>query len=223
MDKGGYDKMTFVPITSATRFDLLEDHSIDILCEATTVSLDRIKRFRPTLYTFLSGASFMYKHPAGASVKEKILKIGVLKNTTTRENILKSIWPNLNRDLVSLGFKYHTFDLVEVDTHWKSKALFDSGEIDIYIADREILIAIRKLKFGRDLVVSNRYYTIEPYALFTRNDDLELLDIANTTLRDMYRETDRRLNIQVFLRTNFPGQIFSDTLLHLFKLQRILD
>ena len=222
LDQGLYDRMDLVAVDVQDRFTKLEDKSIDILCGATTVSLNRIKRFRPTLYTFLSGASFMYKHSRGDTQNSR-LRVGVLQNTTTREHIRTSIWPNITRELSGVGFRFEDFDLVEATTHWESKALFDQKKIDVYIADREILIAIRKIENDPELIVSSRYFSVEPYALFTRNDDLELLYVANKTLRDLYLEEDKRQNIRGILRENFPGQILSSTLLQLFRLQRILD
>lgn len=225
---GIYDKFEFVQISSKTRFDDLQDKKVDILCEATTVTLKRIRDYRQTLYTFLSGASFMYQFPIKKLAEQDKLKIGVLRGTTTKENLRSSIWPKLSVDLKKLGFnKVDEFELVSVEKHWQkqNKEFFSRQQIDIYIADREILVALKRLSRKGNYRVSPRYYSIEPYALFTRIDDVKLINIANTTLRDLYRETSRSEteNIKGILKKNFPNQMFSSTLLQLFKLQRLLD
>jgi polar amino acid transport system substrate-binding protein len=224
----GYDDFKFVPVTSQSRFEQLEDiedkkdKKVDILCGATTVTLGRLKSASASLYTFLSGASFMYARPENSDGKGK-LRIGVLRKTTTKENFEATIWPTLKTDLQKLGFRFSGFELKPMESHWQASSFFHDKKIDIYVADREILLALRKLAGAYDLNVSTRYYTIEPYALFTRRDDVELLYIANETLRDLYLEKNTTDNIKSILQENFRGQIFSDTLLNLFKIQRILD
>lgn len=218
----GYDDFTLLPINSRERFERLENRDVDILCGASTVTLSRLKSAGASLYTFLSGASFMYVKIA--KDEEKPLRIGVLQKTTTKENFEATIWPRLKKDLKKMGFRFSGLDdPTEVESHWQSLAFFREKKIDIYIADREILLALRNFDSEENLIVSNRYYTTEPYALFTRRDDADLQYIVNETLRDLYLEKDRGDNIRIILQKNFPGQIFSNTLLNLYRIQRILD
>jgi len=219
-----FDKFEFVQVTSESRFDDLRTKKVDILCEATTVTLDRIHHYSQTLYTFLSGASFMYPYPINQSDEQNKLKVGVLRNTTTKEHLLDTIWPRMKIDLKNLGFNnVDDFELVPVENHWENEEFFSQKKIDVYIADREILIALNRISKKGSYRVSQSYYSIEPYALFTRRDEVELLFIANTTLRDLYCEKKQTRNIEDILRKNFPGQMFSNTLLQLFRLQRLLD
>ena len=219
-----FDKFEFVTVTSESRFEDLRAKKVDILCGATTVTLDRIYKYSQTLYTFLSGASFMYQYPINQGDEQNKLKVGVLRNTTTKEYLLGTIWPKMRIDLKNLGFNnVDDFELVSGENHWETEKLFNQHKIDLYIADREILIALSRNSKKGSYRVSQRYYSIEPYALFTRRDEVELLHIANTTLRDLYSEKRQTGNIKEILRRNFPGQIFSSTLLQLFRLQRLLD
>jgi ABC-type amino acid transport substrate-binding protein len=226
VNEGMYDKIEFVKVSSKTRFEDLQNNKVDILCEATTVTLERIRDYRQSLYTFLSGASFMYQLPIKKLNKLDNLKIGVLRDTTTEEHLRGSIWPKLSVELKRLGFnRVDEFELVSVEKHWQkqNKEFFSRQKIDIYIADREILVALKRLSRKGNYRVAPQYYSIEPYALFTRRDDVELIHIANTTLRDLYSETSRSGNIKEILKKNFPDQILSSTLLQLFRLQRLLD
>ena len=224
VQSGKYDRVKFVPVTSKSRFDALRNHDADVLCEATTVTLGRIRDFSQTLYTFLSGASFMYPRSTNISGAQQHLRVGVLRDTTTKAHLNGTIWPRMKIDLNNIGFNnLEDFVLVEVDNHWQYEKFFNEKKIDIYIADREILIALNRISGNENYSVSPGYYSIEPYALFTRREDVELLYIANTTLRNLYRETNENVNIKEILERNFPGQIFSSTLLQLFKLQRLLD
>ncbi len=67
------------------RFKMLADKEIDILCGATTVTLERMRDFRATLFTFLSGASVI--HSSKLSIDSVMdlqgLAVGVLNGTTT--------------------------------------------------------------------------------------------------------------------------------------------
>ena len=211
----------FVEVSAENRFQKLNSGEIDILCEATTVTLERIRRFDSTLYTFLSGASFMYPaHLKDINDKDFLDKtIGVLKNTTTQNSLYNIISKKIkiSADL----FEASDLKLEEVTDHYKSIELFKDKEIDIYFADRDVLLALkqRAAKKGLRLNVSRRYFTNEPYALFVRKNSKNLLYIANKTLVELYRSGE----IMRIFAPNFPGFIISRSLRDLFSIQSILD
>jgi len=69
------------------RFDALANGDIDMLCGATTATLEVQSRFRTSLVTFLSTSTFIYNDK---SVSERVadqvpLRIGVLSNSTSDE------------------------------------------------------------------------------------------------------------------------------------------
>jgi ABC-type amino acid transport substrate-binding protein len=208
-----YQSYEFEEITAQNRFMKLHDGEIDILCEATTITQERLRVFGPTMYTFVSGASLMYspvptKHPEPA--------IGVLKGTTT-ENAVRTI---LNRQSDIDRERLKTFNLVDMDTHLKSLEAFKNGAIDLYMADREILLSLNRLAIQNKqrLIVSRNYYTVEPYALFLRLDDHDLRYIANVTLSEIFRKDIH----QIFL-DNFKNKRMNDSLRQLFRLQQLLQ
>lgn len=51
----------WVPVDAASRFTCLRNGHIDILCGTATVTLERMREFESSLFTFLTGASFMCK------------------------------------------------------------------------------------------------------------------------------------------------------------------
>ena len=220
-DDGLYTNYKFIEVTAQNRFEKLHTEEIDILCEATTVTLARIQRFDSTFYTFLSGASFMY--PANLNVVDEQdlsgKRIGVLKGTTTQNAMHDIIFKNtrIQKDLI----QPQDLKLEEVENHYKSTELFEEKKIDIYFADRDILLALRQhgAKKGLRLHVSKKYYTNEPYALFLRKNTDELLYIANKTLVELYRSGDIR---RIFAQ-HFPGFMMSRSLRDIFFFQSILD
>jgi polar amino acid transport system substrate-binding protein/glutamate/aspartate transport system substrate-binding protein len=216
-----YTNYKFIEVTVQDRFEKLNTEEIDVLCEATTVTLARIQKFDSTFYTFLSGASFMY--PANLTVNSEQdfskKRIGVLKGTTTQNAMYDIIFKKTN--VQEDGIKAQDLLLKPVETHHKSIELFKKNEIDIYFADRDILLALRSLAAneGLRLQVSKKYFTNEPYALFMRKNTDDLLYTANKTLVELFRSGDIRL---IFAQ-HFPGFIMSRSLRDIFFFQSILD
>lgn len=209
-----YQGVEFEEVTARNRFHKLDAGEIDILCEATTVTQERLRVFGPTMYTFISGASLMVA-PGAANRTEPA--VGVLKGTTT-ENAVRTI---LSRQSDIDRSRLGNFKLVEKDTHRDALAAFDKGEIDLYMADREILLSLGRLAgeaAKERLVVSRNYYTVEPYALFLRLDDHELRYIANVTLAEIFRKEIHQIFID-----NFPNKRMNDSLRQLFRLQQLLQ
>ncbi len=204
--------ISYVSVTAQDRFIKLNNDEIDILCEATTVTLKRMHRFGTTMYTFISGASLMYA-PGTARAPE--IKIGVLKGTTT-ENAIESIL----RKQTDMKLNPFNYKRLELNSHLDCVEKFINKKINIYIADREILLAIRAmaLKKKEKLIVSKRYYTMEPYALFIGKDNHDLKNMANKTLTQIFKQ-----EINDFFRQNFPQNKMNDSLRHLFRLQQLLE
>ncbi len=208
-----YQRVAFEPVTAQNRFLKLHQKKIDILCEATTVTQERMRRFGPTMYTFISGASLMYSPNLAKSSK---MRVGVLKGTTT-ENAVRTIL-DLQTDIDRA--RTRTFKInSEAVIHLDSLDAFEDKKIDLYIADREILLFLSRMAAQRKipLVVSKKYYTIEPYALFLRTDDHQLRYIANLTLSDIFKQDIHRI-----FRDNFPNKRMNDSLRQLFRLQQLL-
>ena len=216
-----YDFFEFVEVTAENRFQKLNKSEIDILCEATTVTLERIRVFDSTFYTFLSGASFMYPaHRKDISDKDFLeKKIGVLKNTTTRNSLYHIISKKIK--ISQDRFKPTDIKLEEVESHDESIELFKEKKIEIYFADRDILLALKQRAANRGLRlhVSRRYFTNEPYALFVRKNSDKLLFTANKTLVELYRSDE----IRRIFAANFPGFLMSRSLRDLFSIQSILE
>lgn len=211
-----YQGFVFEPVTARDRFKKLNsplpDEKIDILCEATTVTQQRMRRFSPTMYTFISGASLMYSSDIPRAQE---LKVGVLKGTTTEHQIREILEKQTDLDLG----RFDGFKREDLQSHGDVLPAFRKGTINLYIADREILLAL--IREGSEekqrLIVSRNYYSIEPYALFLRVDDSELRYIANLTLSEIYKS-----DIQRIFASNFPGKRMNDSLLQLYRLQQLL-
>ncbi len=228
--EGLYCSYKPVAINAADRFSALTDGRIQLLCGATTVTLERMRAADFSLFTFLSGASVMYRRPHDrpADQQSAPLRVGVLGNTTS-EDRAKQILHDHQLKNDNFGYpKPREVEVKAVDDHFVGLAQLKAGTIDAYVADREILLALRQRDIEKnkktDIVVSDDYYTIEPYAIGIERGNFELRYIADMVLSELYgwdRPGNRGENIFTVLWNNFPRKRFSKSLEALFRFQRI--
>lgn len=223
VDEGFFCSVEYKKVSASERFSALHTGEIDMLCGASTLTLERMRVMDFSLFTFLSGISVMYDASLTSATEGNIkpVKIGVLENTTTQE-LLGEIWDKIKADL---GVKKQAFTKTEFKDHFSGLAALATGKIRAYIADREILIALRD-SLGRtdgNLKISRNYFSYEPYALGIALGDSELRFIANTVLSDLFTEDKKRKEMPIFdeLRTYFPGSNFSKPMVDMYSRQRL--
>lgn len=225
-ESGAFSDVQWKSVDARNRFEALNAGEIDILCGATTVTLERMRPFDFTFFTFLSGASYMYlERPDSPDFKDwKGKKIGVLNDTTTEELLRRRI-----SDMLGPSIDLNELSIIPVDNHFDSIRMLEKHEIDVYFADREILLALQTEardnrlatgeKYESEFRVSNRYLSYEPYALAVRRDRPDLLFLANQTLLSMFRDK----SIFVVFKETFPGKVMSRSLKQVYLLQQVPD
>ncbi len=168
----------YVPVTAENRFDAVQESRIDILCGPTTVTLSRRERVDFSLFTFVDGASVLFR-VGGPDSFEALAghKIGVRAGTTTEEA--------LNNTVAELGVN---LEVVAVESHDDGLARLEAGTVSAYFADRAILVSL--LAGSRDpaaLKLSRRYFSYEPYALALPRGDDDFRLLVDRTLSQLYR------------------------------------
>jgi ABC-type amino acid transport substrate-binding protein len=176
-EEGLFCSVRYKELTSADRFEFLKNNEIDMLCGATTVTLERLRVADFSLFTFLSGASLMYAQYASnqENGQKNSLNVGVLQKTTTREQV-RDIISNLQQQ--EDYFKPIILQNVEItpySNHYAGLYGLLEGEIDAYIADREILLAL-KTKGEQILEARNTVKQSIWYVIFNDNVDSDNLD-----------------------------------------------
>lgn len=176
-------KLIMVEVTAGERFDALRDGRADLLCEATTYTLDRPldEKIEFSLMTFVTGSTFLYNDETAGKLEESDLdRVGAV-NGTTAADALVMISASPEPDEVKAGRLFETYD--------EAAEALSAGEIDILLGDRLVLQSIQSgtpaLQEGVSL--SSRYLSYEPYALAVPQGALELREILNYTLADLYR------------------------------------
>jgi polar amino acid transport system substrate-binding protein/glutamate/aspartate transport system substrate-binding protein len=201
----------YVPVTAADRFDAIRQGKADLLCEATTVTMDRRKVIDFSLDTFVDGAGLLTRAdgPKALPAMEG-QAIGVLAGTTTEQA--------LRNTLSAAGIKAA---VTLAATHAEGLALLDSGKVTAYFADRSILWVLRaNSKVPDNLRLADEYLTIEPYALGLRKGDDEFRFEVDRALSGIYRSGE----IAKILERTFGGDFqLSPILQSLYLISAIPD
>jgi polar amino acid transport system substrate-binding protein/glutamate/aspartate transport system substrate-binding protein len=199
----------YVTVSADSRFDDLASGKIDLLCEGTSMTLQRMDKFDFTLETWVSGVGLMTRSDLSiGNIKDlEGHRVGVVGSTAT-EGLVRA---SLQRALVSA-------EVITFANHnTATRALLDK-KIDAYFGDRDTLAIMRQQSKAPDqLKITEEALSLEPYALAVRRNDDRLRLAANQTLARLYRTG----KIQDILHTYFPGAEPSPLLKALFILQAI--
>jgi ABC-type amino acid transport substrate-binding protein len=189
-----------VPVTTADRFDAIEDGKIDLLCGATTATLKRRERVDFSVPTFIDGAGVLLRKDGPATFANLAgKKVGVRAATTTEEALKNT----LERQRMEAT-------VVLVDSHEDGLAKLEAGEIAAYFADQGILIfLISRSKTPDNLRLGERQFTLEPYALGLSRGDTDFRLAVDRSLSRLYRSGE----VERIFKNNFGANATQSELL----------
>ena len=170
--------ITYVPVTSESRFDAVQNGQVDLLCGAATATLARREKVDFSIPVFIDGAAVLTKVDGPRNFESlKGRKIGVLKATTTEE-LLRNIVRK--SDLQS--------EIVAVEDHQDGRAKLEEDEISAYFSDRAMLVYLAgQSSQAKSLHVGTRYFSHEPYALAMKRGDSDFRLAVDRALSRIYR------------------------------------
>jgi ABC-type amino acid transport substrate-binding protein len=168
----------YVTVTAADRFDAISGGKADLLCEATTATLERREVVNFSIPTFISGASIVIRENGPKDIAAlKGQRIGVLAGTTTEEGLH-----------ATLKQQNITADVVLAKTHDEGLDQIDKGDTVAYFADRTILMYLLSQRAtATKLVLADNYLTVEPYALALPRGDDDFRLAVDRALSHLYR------------------------------------
>ena len=170
-------KVVYQTVTTEDRFKAVQDGRVDILCGATTVTLSRRELVDFSLFTFIDGASVLLRADSPNDLQGLAgKKIGVRGGTTTEQALRNT----LKQDNIAA-------EVVTVENHQDGLQRLEKGKIAAYFADRAILLFLIAQSQDKDLRVSERFFTFEPYALALRQGDTTFRLLVDRTLSALYR------------------------------------
>jgi ABC-type amino acid transport substrate-binding protein len=171
--------VNYVPVTAENRFTAIESGSIDLLCGATTKTLDRSERVGFTQLTFVTGGSLLSlsegKIPNVSGLQGK--KVAVVSNTTT----IEALKGRLDKTLVDA-------ELVPVSSAAEGMELLDGGKVDAFSSDQVVLIGqVIARKTPKDYFLSGELFSFEPFALALPRGDPDFQLVADRALSQLNR------------------------------------
>jgi ABC-type amino acid transport substrate-binding protein len=168
----------YVLVPPDDRFEAVRDGRVDILCDPSSVTMERRELVDFSLPTFLDGASAISRTSKPIRVYEDLggKRVGVLEGTTTERTLRASI--------EQLGLKS---TIVAVRDHRAGFDMLTEDKIDAYFADRGIILAILREGGRPGFDVSRQYFSYETYALALPRDDGVFRLLVDRTLARLYR------------------------------------
>lgn len=170
-------RLTFVPVQSQNRLDMLERGKIHVECGITTNTIERQKRIAFSHHFFVAGTALLVKK--GSPIKDttdlKGRKLGHIKSTTSVSLIRNS--PELRGDSVTL-IPFDRYD----DAF---KALRD-GKIDAFYGDDTTQWAqIIRSSEPQNYAILPKRYSIEPYSIGLKKDR-GFKELVDQTTRQLF-------------------------------------
>jgi ABC-type amino acid transport substrate-binding protein len=201
-------RVEFVLVSSEDRFAAVEAGTIDLLCGASSVTLERRQRVDFSLMTFVTGSSVLYRRDGPANFLDLVgEKVGVRAGTTTEDGLKDA--------LREAGIEA---EVVAVGSHDEGLRALEAGELSAYFADRAILAMLgAEAARPENLVLSDRFFSYEPYALALQLGDTDFRLLVDSTLARLYRSQA----IARIYRANFGNAQMSDLLQAVFTINAL--
>ena len=168
----------YVLVPPDNRFEAVRDGHIDILCDPSSITIERRDLVDFSIPTFLDGASALSRTSKPVRIYEDLRgkRVGVLEGTTT-ERMLRA-------SLEELGLRS---TVVPVGDHRTGFEMLAEDKIDAYFADRGIILATLGEGGRPGFEVSRQYFSYETYALALPRDDGAFRLLVDRTLARLYR------------------------------------
>jgi ABC-type amino acid transport substrate-binding protein len=177
----------FVRVTSDERISAIVSGKIDIECGSTTITLSRQEHVDFTLPTFVTGGSVLSLAENGINGMSDLSgkKIGVVKNTTTVEQLRDYLQQNLvDAEVVTVADRKAGMDQLNL------------GTVDAFASDQIVLIGqIIEALFPKRYSLMDETFSYEPYGLVVRRNDADFRLLANKAITQLYRSGQ---HIQIF-------------------------
>jgi len=203
-------KREYIEVTLANGFDAVRNGQVDLLCGAITVNLKRREIVDFSQPIFLTGATALLRKDspdylqtlfidkaAVRSVSQGVAStrvIGVRANTTTGETLREALESQVSKTR-----------LADFETHEAGLAALQDHKIDAYIADQVLLISLAKrARDPSSLVIGDRLFTHEPYAIALRRDDADFRLLADQALTAFYQSGDLLPLLETYFGAEAP-------------------
>lgn len=190
-------RITYVPITLASRFRAITNGDIDIECGSSTITLDRQEQVDFTLMTFVTGGSLLSRADARVSSMRDLegKRVAVISDTTTEEAIE-----------AYLAEKLIDARIVGVEDSEEGMAQLLDGRVAAYASDQIVLLgdALHAMEANPDLSFSfaDELFSYEPYGLMVRRNDADFRLVANRAIAQLFRSGEYAVLYENWIGSN---------------------
>ncbi|WP_170295347.1 transporter substrate-binding domain-containing protein [Paracoccus aestuariivivens] len=204
-------EVKMVAVTAEDRFARLARGDCDLLCEATSVTLKRRQQADFSYYTFLTGAAFLY--PKKIEDAGKSVIVGYLKGTTVETAARAG-------NIIGGNSGQFILKEFEFESHEEAQEALANGEVQGYLADREILESMLEElpQLAETHQISKQSLTYEPYAIAVRLGDFETRLKVDTALAELFTTPG---TMRALLSEQIPARRNDPVLEELFRIQAI--
>ena len=173
---GDPEKVDFVPLSAAARFDALTQHKIDVLSRNSTWTMARDLKLGVDFagVSYYDGQGFLALVLDGftSSLQLEGARICVIEGTTTQANA--ATW---------FAMRHMKVSFMTYPTRHEARAAYAARECDVFTADRSALAAERSLlPQPADHIILPEVISKEPLGPVTRDDDRAWTDLVRWTL-----------------------------------------
>ena len=172
-------KVTYNPVTSATRIPLVANGTVDIECGSTVNNIERQQQVAFSVTTFIVSTKFIAKKANNLKtlndLKGKTVVCTAGTNTLARVNGLNA---KHNLGMTILTGKDHAESLLMVDTN-RAFAFFEDDILLTGLAANS--------RNPSEWSIGTEAYSIDPYALMLPRGDPSFKRIVDRALTDLYK------------------------------------
>jgi ABC-type amino acid transport substrate-binding protein len=173
-------KVEYVKVTTEERFDAIKDGRVDLLCEATTVTLSRREQVSFSSPVFVTGAAVLFRSDGPQSFAQLDgKKVGVRSGTTTEEALLKTV-SHFGIETEVVRFADHTLGIEALKAR----------DISAYFGDRAILAELMKASPSEEVKLSETVLTVELYGLAMRRGDEDFRLAVDRALAQTFQSAE---------------------------------
>jgi len=176
---GGPFDINYVLVDAQNRFAALRDGAVDIVCDSSSITMERREIVGFSLPTFIDGASLLCRAREDLLTFESLdqKRVGAVAGTTS-ETLLRKAVAGLGINASITTVKDYPAGLDH---------LLDQ-KLDAFLGDRSILASVVKDRWpGSGLRLSKSYFSYEIYALALPKDDEAFRLLVDRTLARLYR------------------------------------
>jgi len=188
----------YVPVTPATRMDVIAQGKADLECGSTTNNLERRQKVAFTVPHYIAGARYMVR--ADSTINQLPQFEGGTLVSTKGTTPLKAI-DQANRE------RLLRIRILEAPDHARAVSMVERGEADGFAMDDVLLYGLlATVNDPASFVVTAEPLSVEPYGIGLRKGDAEFKKLADDTLIALFKTGEIHVIYRKWFESTIPPQ-----------------